>query len=442
MDATSSRRDADPAPFHHAHPVRAGIVVTGTEVLTGRIADQNGPWVAGRLLDRGVDVAHIMICGDRPDDLRNQLRFLAADGVALIVTTGGLGPTADDLTVATVAEFCGRPLHLDTELEEHIAAILRRWRRGRPGESESESARVAIRKQALVPDGAQPIPPTGTAPGVAIPGTDEYPAVLILPGPPRELQQMWPDAVAAAPIADVVGTAGDFRQETIRAFGLSESDLAETLREIEASVPGFADLEITTCLRRGEVEIVTRFRPDAAATYTAVADELVKHHERQIFSIDGSTVDELVAAALRGRRIGTAESCTGGLVAARLTDRAGSSEYVMGGVVSYANEVKIGVLDVPEELIAEHGAVSEPVAAAMAEGALRHLGADTAISTSGIAGPDGGSPEKPVGTVCFGIAVAGRPTLTRTVRLPGDRAAVRDRSTTVAFHLLLRALAP
>lgn len=420
--------------------VRAGIVVTGTEVLTGRIADANGPWVARQLLDMGVDVAHITICGDRPDDLTAQLRFLADSGVSLIVTTGGLGPTADDVTVDTVARFTGRPLHIDPDLEAHIGDIIRRWQQQRGVVDDSDSARAGIRKQAMVPEGAQPIPPVGTAPGVAI-GQAEGPAVLILPGPPRELQGMWPAAITSPAIEHALAGRGDYREQTIRAMGLAESDLAGTLRDIEPTIPGFDELEITTCLRRGEVEIVTRFPATAATSYDALAGALAAHHGSQIFSTDGSTIDDLIAAALRGRTIATAESCTGGLIAARLTDRAGSSDYVAGGVVSYSNAAKTELLGVPAQLIVDYGAVSEPVAAAMAEGARMRFGTDTAISTTGIAGPGGGSPEKPVGTVCFGVALADKPTITRTLHLPGDRSSVRERSTTISLHLLRRALA-
>lgn len=426
--------------------VRAGIVVTGTEVLSGRIADRNGPWVAQQLLEMGVDVAHITVCGDRPEDLTAQLRFLTSENVSLIVTTGGLGPTADDLTVATVAAFTGRDLQVADALERHIAEIIRRWQHRGTDETLSAATRAGIRKQALVPEGAQSIPPTGTAPGVAIPagpdprGVHTLPAVLILPGPPPELQRMWPAALGTAPVTAALAGRDEMRQQTIRMFGLPEADLAESLRAAQREVGDFDALEITTCLRRGEIEMVTRFPVSAAAGYTALTDFLVAAHSRQVFSTDGSTIDDQLAALLTGRRIATAESCTGGLVAARLTDRPGSSSYVMGGVVSYSNDVKSGVLDVDASLIARHGAVSEPVAAAMAEGALARLGADTAISTTGVAGPDGGTPDKPVGTVWFGVALAGRPTLTRTLRLPGDRAAVRDRATTVAMHLVADAL--
>ncbi len=413
--------------------------MTGTEVLTGRVQDRNGPWIADRLLELGVELAHITICGDRPQDIAAQLRFLATEGVDLIVTSGGLGPTADDLTVATVAEFCGRELVLDTEVEERIAAILRRLMAGRGvfSEVDFEAVRAANRKQALVPAGAEVLEPVGTAPGVVVPGT---PTVIVLPGPPRELQPMWSAAIATAAAQQAIAQRTVYRQDMLRMFGLAESGLAETLREAERDIVGFADLEITTCLRRGELEIVTRYEPAAADTYAQLVKTLRDRHANTLFSEDGSTVDEQVAALLAGRRVATAESCTAGLLAARLTERAGASAYVAGGVVAYANEAKTQLLQVDHELLAEHGAVSEPVAVAMAAGALRSFEADTAVAITGIAGPGGGGADKPVGTVCFAVQLAGGEAVTRTLRLPGDRTDVRERSTTVAMHMLRRAL--
>jgi nicotinamide-nucleotide amidase len=415
---------------------RAGIVVTGTEVLTGRVQDRNGPWVADRLLELGVELAHITICGDRPDDIAAQLRFLADEGVDLIVTSGGLGPTADDMTVAVVAEFCGRELILDDALEERIAEILKRLR-SRFTDMDFEAVRAANRKQAMVPAGATILDPVGTAPGVVVPGK---PTVLVLPGPPRELQPMWRAAVQTPALQEAIAGRTEYRQGMVRMFGLPESGLAETLREAEGRVDGFDRLEITTCLRRGELEIVTRYEPDAAGAYAGLLDVLREHHARQIFSEDGALVDDQVAALLAGRRIATAESCTAGLVAARLTDIPGSSDYVAGGVVAYANEAKAGMLDVDTALIETHGAVSEPVAEAMARGALHRFDADTAVATTGIAGPGGGTEDKPVGTVCFSVMLADGPTLTRTLLLPGNRSDIRERSTTVAMHLLRRVL--
>ena len=416
--------------------VRAGIVVTGTEVLTGRVQDRNGPWLAEQLLELGVELAHITICGDRPEDIEAQLRFLAADGVDLILTSGGLGPTADDMTVAMVARFCGRELVLDSELEQTIANILKKLMQRFDG-VDFDAVMAANRKQAMVPAGAHVLTPVGTAPGVVVPGK---PTVVVLPGPPRELQPMWPKAVQTAAVQEAIAGRTVYRQDTIRMFGLPESGLAETLRDAEQTVTGFDRLEITTCLRRGELEIVTRYEPDAEASYQQLVDMLRDRHGRELFSTDGALVDDQVAQLLSGRTIATAESCTAGLVAARLTDRPGSSAYVAGGVVSYSNEAKSELLGVDPQLIETHGAVSEPVAEAMAAGALKRFGADTAIAITGIAGPGGGSAEKPVGTVCFSVKLNDGGTTTRTLLLPGNRSDIRERSTTVAMHLLRRAL--
>lgn len=415
---------------------RAGIVVTGTEVLTGRVQDRNGPWLADRLLELGVELAHITICGDRAQDIEAQLRFLASEGVDLILTSGGLGPTADDITVATVARFCGREVVLDADLEQTISDILKSMVAGRAG-VDFDAVLAANRKQAMVPVGAEILTPVGTAPGVVVPGT---PTVVVLPGPPRELQPMWAAAVQTAAVQQAIAGRTVYRQETVRMFGLPESGLAETLREAEKSLSGFERLEITTCLRRGELEIVTRYEPDAADVYTDLVALLRARHGRELFSTDGAFIDDQIAGLLAGRTIATAESCTAGMIAARLTDRPGSSDYVAGGVVSYSNDAKVELLGVDPALLDAHGAVSEPVAEAMAAGALKRFGADTAVATTGIAGPGGGSDEKPVGTVCFSVMLADGPTLTRTLRLPGNRSDVRERSTTVAMHLLRRAL--
>ena len=415
---------------------RAGIVVTGTEVLTGRVQDRNGPWLSDRLLELGVELAHITICGDRPGDIEAQLRFMADQGVDLVITSGGLGPTADDMTVATVARFSGRELLLDERVEGRIFEILqplmKRFQHWDP-----EAMKAANRKQAMIPEGAVVIDPVGTAPGVVVPGK---PTVVVLPGPPRELHPMWEVAVQTEPVQAAIAGRTSYDQAMVRMFGLPESGLAETLRDAESEVDGFEALEITTCLRRGEIEMVTRYEPAAEGAYESLLGLLRERHAREIFSEDGSRIDDRVASLLAGRRVATAESCTAGLVAARLTDRPGSSAYVAGGVVAYANEAKVRLLNVDPALIEKHGAVSEEVAELMAQGALSRFEADTAVSVTGVAGPDGGSEDKPVGTVCWSVKLADGGGLTRRALLPGDRADIRDRATTVAMHLLRRAL--
>jgi nicotinamide-nucleotide amidase len=415
---------------------RAGIVVTGTEVLTGRVRDRNGPWLSDRLLELGVELAHITICGDRPGDMTAQLGFMREQGVDLVITSGGLGPTADDLTIEMVAEFTGRPLFLDEDLEERITEILRPLMK-RFQHLDFDAVRAANRKQALVPEGAHVIYPAGTAPGLVVPGE---PTIVVLPGPPRELHAMWPQAVETEAFQAAVGARTTYEQQTLRLFGIPESEIAETLRVAEASVEGFDALEITTCLRRAEVEVVTRWEPAAQPAWEAVRDLIAERHERSLFSVDGSGVDDQVAELLAGRWAAVAESCTGGLMAARLTERPGSSAYFAGGVVSYSNEAKAELLGVDPGLIERHGAVSLEVAGAMADGALARFEADTAVAITGVAGPGGGTEAKPVGYVCWAVKLADGSKLVRDVRLPGDRAEIRDRSTTVGMHLLRRVL--
>ena len=421
---------------------RAGIVVTGTEVLTGRVRDRNGPWLSDRLRELGVDLAHITICGDRPQDMEAQLRFLADQGVDLIVTSGGLGPTADDLTLDVVAAFAGRPLRLDEALEQRIADILaplmKRWRN-----LDFEAVRAANRKQALVPEGATVIEPAGTAPGMVVPpGEGSRPTVVVLPGPPRELHSMWEQAVRTEPFRAAIAGATEYRQEMLRLFGIPESEIALALEEAGGRIDDLDELEVTTCLRRGEIEVVVRYEPPRQETWERLRTFLAERHADTLFSADGSSVDRQVAALLveRDWRVATAESCTGGLMAARLTEPPGASEYVAGGVVAYANEAKVGLLGVAPELIEAHGAVSPEVAAAMAAGTLERFEAGVAVAITGIAGPGGGTEEKPVGTVCWCVLDAHGACLARDMRLPGDRNEIRDRSTTVGMHLLRRLL--
>lgn len=421
---------------------RAGVVVTGTEVLTGRVADANGPWLSERLTELGIDHAHTIVVGDRPDDLRAALEFLARLGVELIVTSGGLGPTEDDLTASVVAEFSGRDFELDERLEARIATILEKLTARWP-DLDLEAVARGNRKQAMVPDRAAVLEPVGTAPGfVVTPAEVGKPTVVVLPGPPGELRPMWKAAVDTAEFrAAVGGLATEFRSQQLLMFGIPESEIAETLRVARARGVDLDALEITTCLRRGEVEVVTRWEPPLQSVYDAFLSVVRERHADTIFSDDGTSVDDQVAALLSSRAltIATAESCTGGLLAGRLTERAGSSAYVLGGLVVYANSAKTALAGVDAGLIERVGAVSTEVAFALARGAASALGADVGVGITGVAGPGGGTPEKPVGTVCFSVC-HGDASLTRRVQLPGSRADVRDRSTTVALHMVRRLL--
>jgi nicotinamide-nucleotide amidase len=447
--------------------VRAGIVVTGTEVLSGRVSDRNGPWLAERLHELGVDLAYTAIVGDRPEDMEATLRFMAEEGMDLVLTSGGLGPTADDLTAELVGRFQGLEMELDEALSERIAEIVRpllkRWPNIDP-----EAIRAANRKQATIPAGATVLEPVGTAPGLVVsPGGSGSPpaggpTIVVLPGPPRELRPMWEQALKTDALRAALAGTISYRRRMLRLFGIPESEIAETLREAERRGVEMERLEITTCLKRGEIEVVTRYEPDGEAAYDAFEELVKERHADTLFSLDGSSVDDQVASLLRGTMpvdgerggggvahtrdargaltIGTAESCTGGLLVARLTEPAGASEYVKGGIVAYSNEVKVSQAGVPERLIERHGAVSAEVAQALADGARSRLEADVGVGVTGVAGPGGGSEEKPVGLVWLSVAAGEDAHLTRSVNLPGGRPDVRDRATTVAMHLIRRVL--
>jgi nicotinamide-nucleotide amidase len=412
--------------------IRAGIVVTGTEVITGRISDSNGPWVSERLAELGIEVAQIVVVADRPADLEAALNFMAGEGLDLIVTTGGLGPTADDLTAEIVARFSGREFVLDKEVEAKIAEILRGF--ARRYRFDEEAVMEANRKQAMVPEGSLALDPVGTAPGLVVPG--EGPVVIVLPGPPRELQPMWPVALATEPVRALLDRATPLRGYTLRMFGVPESEIAKSLREMEEGGTELGTVEITTCLRRGEIEIDVRYRDEQEAVADQVKAGLVERHRQHLFSVDGETIDAQVAELLKGRRLGLAESCSGGLMAARVTNLPGASEYMRGGIVAYTYEAKEELLGVDSHLLEEKGAVSPEVAEAMAIGALERFGADVAVSITGIAGPTGGSEEKPIGYVCFNARLADGTSIARDPIIPGGRDDIRERSALVGMHLL------
>jgi nicotinamide-nucleotide amidase len=292
----------------------------------------------------------------------------------------------------------------------------------------------ANRKQAMVPEGSVTLDPVGTAPGLVVPG--EGPVVVVLPGPPRELQPMWPVALETEPVRELLGRATPLRGYTLRMFGVPESEIAKSLREMEQGGTELERVEITTCLRRGEIEIDVRYRDEQAAVAEQVKEGLVERHDQHLFSLDGETIDSQVAKLLKGRRLGLAESCSGGLMAARITNLPGASEYMRGGIVAYTYEAKEELLGVDGELLKEKGAVSPEVAEAMAIGALERFGADVAVSITGIAGPTGGSEEKPVGYVCFNARLADGTSIARDPVIPGGRDDIRERSALVGMHLL------
>ena len=412
---------------------RAVIVVTGTELVRGDRTDRNGPFYAREALALGLVPDRIVIVGDDPIDLESALR--AADGADVCLVSGGLGPTHDDRTVELVARVAGAPLRVDLELEGKIEAVSRRVaeRLGRP----YADFAPGVTKQATVPEGAVIVGIAGTAPGLVL--AAERTVFVVMPGPPGELRRLWPAAVASAPVQAVLGRTMPPERRVLRFYGVSESAVARSLAEAGGDGDG---MEVTICARDFEIHVDLVVEPGAESRANALADAFLEPLRSYLFTEDERTVAEIVldACRVRGLRLGTAESCTGGLVAARLTDVPGSSDVFAGSVIAYADEVKIGQLGVPEELLAEHGAVSAEVAAAMAEGIRSRLGVDVGIAVTGVAGPGGGTDDKPVGLVHFHVATRGGSDAGE-FSLPADRDTIRSRATVAALHLARRVLA-
>ena len=408
---------------------RAVIVVTGSELARGERTDRNGPFLAAEALRHGLEPGRIMIVGDAPAELEAALREgLEADAC---LVSGGLGPTHDDRTVELLARAAGLELVVDTALEREIESVSRAAaeRLRRP----YADFAPGVTKQATRPASAVPIGLAGTAPGLVLRAPTRC-VVVVLPGPPGELRRLWPNALASEPVRELLERTRPPGRRVLRLFGVSESAVARALEEAGGDGGG---VEATICARDFEIHVDLLVEPGADERADALETALVERLERWLFARDERRVEELVLslAATRGLRLATAESCTGGMVAARLTDVPGSSESFIGGVVAYADEVKRSELEVSEALLVEHGAVSAEVAAAMADGARRRLGADVAVAVTGIAGPGGGTPEKPVGRVHL-HATGPDGSLARTLDLPGEREQVRVRATVTALHLL------
>lgn len=409
-------------------PPRAAVVVTGSELVHGVLADANGPFLARELAGLGLEVPRIVVVGDRPDDLEAALREgFQAD---LCVVSGGLGPTHDDRTVEVVARVAGRRVHADPSLEAEIEAVSRRIaeRSGRP----YADFAPGVRKQASLPEGAVSLGLAGTAPGMVLDAAG--PAVVVLPGPPAELRRLWPRALEVQAVRTVLARARPPGRRILRFFGVSESAVARALADAGGDGAG---VEATICARDLEIEVDLVVGEGAEVRASELVDALRGELDRFLFAADRRPVEELVLALCReqGFTLATAESCTGGLVGARLTSIPGSSDAYVGGVVAYGDGVKRRQLGVPAELLARHGAVSAEAAAAMTAGARERLGADVAVSVTGVAGPGGGTPEKPVGLVYL-HAAGSEGDRARRLDLPGDRDAVRARAAASALHLV------
>jgi nicotinamide-nucleotide amidase len=408
---------------------RALVVVTGSELVRGERTDRNGPFLAAEALKNGLEPARITIVGDGPTELETALREgLEADAC---LVSGGLGPTHDDRTVELVARAAGLELLVDEALEREIESISRAVaeRLRRPyGDFAS-----GVTKQATRPVPAVSIGLAGTAPGLVFRAPTGC-VVVVLPGPPGELRRLWPNALASEPMRELLARTQPPGRHVLRLFGVSESAVARALEEAGGDGDG---VEATICAREFEIHVDLVVEPGAEERAEALEAGLSERLDRWLFARDERAVEELVLslAGAGGLRLATAESCTGGMVAARLTSVPGSSATFVGGVVAYADEVKHAELDVSEELLAEHGAVSAEVAAAMAEGARRRLGADVAVAVTGVAGPGGGTPEKPVGRVYL-HAAGPDGFAARMLDLPGEREQIRVRATVTALHLL------
>jgi nicotinamide-nucleotide amidase len=411
---------------------RAAIVVTGSELVRGERTDLNGPFYAREALSLGLEPGPITIVGDGVEALRSALELgLEAD---LLLVSGGLGPTHDDRTIELVAAVTGRTLVVSEELERQIEEISRTVaeRLRRPYADFAQG----VRKQATLPEGAVSLGVAGTAPGVVV-DADRC-VVVVLPGPPGELRRLWPRALESPPVRRVLGRAQAPSRRVLRFYGASESAVAQALAEAGGDGDG---VEATICARDFEIHVDLVVEPGADARADALASALERPLARYLFAREEKAVQEIVLDLCRrhGLTLATAESCTGGLIAARLTDVPGSSHVFRGGVVAYADDVKMQELGVPRSLLEAHGAVSAETAAAMAVGARERLGADVAIAVTGVAGPGGGTPEKPVGLV-FLHATGPDGEEALRFEFPGERDWIRTRSAVAGLHLLRRLL--
>ena len=404
--------------------LRGAILVTGSELVRGDRTDLNGPFLARSLLLLGIEPAQVRIVGDSPTELEAAMR----DGLGhdLLVCSGGLGPTHDDRTVEMLARAAGAALHVDEALATEIA-----------GRSRIQYL-PGIRHQATLPDGAIVVGIAGTAPALVL---EAHGCVaVVLPGPPRELQELWPRALETEPLQRLLARATAPVRRVLRFYGVGESAVAEAF----AAAGGEGDgIEVTICARDFETHVDLFVTPGAETRAEELERQLAASLEKYLFSRTDTPIEELVLSDCRakGLTLAAAESCTGGLVAARLTSVPGSSDVFAGAIVSYADAVKENELGVPAELITAHGAVSPEVARAMAQGARERLGVDVAVGVTGIAGPGGATPEKPVGLVYVHAAGPGGAERSGELNFPGDRATIRMRAAVTALHVVRRLVA-
>ena len=420
-------------------PRTAEIIAVGSELLGSTRTDTNSLYVSGRLAELGIDLRIKSVVGDERDDLATLLRQ-ALERTDLVVLTGGLGPTDDDLTRDVVSDVLGLPMDIEESIVEKIRARFEKRGLVMP---------EVNRRQAQVPRGAIVLDnPNGTAPGLFIDyaGARGRQIVILLPGPPRELNPMF-DAVCSGPLRERAGNERAYRT-TLFLTGRGESHVEQLVQPIyarwrDASPP----ISTTILAAMGQIELHLTVRDTDEARAQAILEraraELLAVIAADVYSTDGRAMEEVVGDLLkaRGCSIAAAESCTGGLFTSRLTDVPGSSEYVRAGVIAYADEDKTTLLDVPAEMIVTHGAVSEPVAVAMAQGIRERTNADVTVGITGIAGPGGATPTKPVGTVVIAVIVPDQPVYVRTYSFFGGRAMVKFQATQAALDRVRRMLA-
>jgi nicotinamide-nucleotide amidase len=405
--------------------MKAEIIAVGSEMLTPDRVDTNSLFLTEELNKLGIEVVRKTIVGDNRELLAEAFRD-ALNRVPLIIASGGLGPTEDDLTRETVAELLGRKLILNEAILRYIEGRFRQLGREMPA--------VNVR-QAMVPEGAEVLQnPRGSAPGLWL--EDGGHSISLLPGPPRELKPMYLEQVL--PRLERRSTGIRMYHRDLRVAGMGESAVEQRIKPIYTR---YGDVNTTILAAPGEIQIHLRMWTDDALHAQKTLDEIVQGFELaltdHIYSKDGASMEEVVASLLtmNNATISAAESCTGGLLAQRLTSIAGSSSYFLGGVVCYSNELKTAWADVPADLIQSKGAVSSEVATALANGIRRHVGSTLGVGITGIAGPSGGSEEKPVGTVHIALAHAGG-VKERGVRFPGDREAIRWHASQLALDMV------
>ncbi|XHR29235.1 MAG: competence/damage-inducible protein A [Chthoniobacteraceae bacterium] len=403
------------------------VINTGSEILLGNVLNTHVATLARGLFPLGLRIDRQITVPD--GDAIGEALSVALGRADVVLVTGGLGPTTDDITRELTAKLLDRPLHFDAEVMATIAARFAK---------RNFVLTDRIGRQAQVPEGALVLPnDNGTAPGLYL--KHEYGGrtvhVFLLPGPPRELTPMFHDSVL--PILEKLIPGGEVNEcRTYHVLGLGESNVEALVGERLLAIPG---LELGYCARPGEVDV----RCIGTKEVVEVAEKIILEAlGESIATRDGVNVEQAVVAALtrRGETLATAESCTGGGIANRVTNVSGASAVFLAGFVTYANEAKSRDLSVPAELIAANGAVSEPVARAMAEGALLRAGTDWALSTTGVAGPTGGTPAKPVGTVFIALARKNGPTEVQEHHLVRERDIFKDITARTALALLLKAL--